>query len=68
MRWKSMLKTVVGVLGMLVTATALWSQTPQVVAVRAGRLFDSKSGQEMTRQVVLDPGRANHRGRTRGSN
>src|ERR1700676_957396 len=56
MRWKSMLRTVVVVMGMLGTANVLWSQTPQVVAVRAGRLFDSKSGQVMTKQVVLVQG------------
>jgi imidazolonepropionase-like amidohydrolase len=27
--------------------------TPQVIAIRAGRLFDSKSGQMLTRQVVV---------------
>ena len=26
---------------------------PRVIAVRAGRLFDSKTGQMLTRQVVL---------------
>src|SRR5436190_4063005 len=26
---------------------------PQVIAIRAGRLFDSKNGQMLTRQVVL---------------
>jgi imidazolonepropionase-like amidohydrolase len=36
-----------------VMATPLWAQTPQVVAVRAGHLFDSKSGQMLTNQVVL---------------
>ena len=56
MRLKSMLRTVLVVMGMLGTATALWSQTSQVVAVRAGRLFDSKSGQVMTKQVVLVQG------------
>jgi len=56
MRLKSMLRTLVGVLGMLVTATVLWAQAPQVVAVRAGHLFNSKSGQEMTKQVVLIQG------------
>ena len=56
MRRKSILRTLAGVLGMLVTATVLWSQTPQVVAVRAGRLFNSKSGQVMTKQVVLIQG------------
>ena len=28
-------------------------QTPGLIAVRAGRLFDSKSGQMLTKQVVL---------------
>jgi imidazolonepropionase-like amidohydrolase len=34
-------------------ATPCWAQTPQVVAVRAGHLFDSKSGQMLANQVVL---------------
>jgi imidazolonepropionase-like amidohydrolase len=34
-------------------ATPCWAQAPQVVAVRAGHLFDSKSGQMLTNQVVL---------------
>ena len=42
MRWKTMLRTAIGVLA---AAAALWSQTPQTTAVRAGRLFDPKSGQ-----------------------
>ncbi len=53
MRWKSLLRMLLGTLGVFVTATALWSQTPQVVAIRAGRLFNSNSGQMLTRQVVL---------------
>src|SRR6266849_7558851 len=56
MRWKTMLTTALGVLGVLGTASALWSQTPQMVAVRAGRLLDSKSGQQLSRQVVLVQG------------
>src|ERR1700674_2251600 len=56
MRWKSMLRTALVVLGMLGTANVLWSQNSQIVAVRAGRLFDSKSGQVMTKQVVLIQG------------
>jgi imidazolonepropionase-like amidohydrolase len=43
-------------LAILSTATTLWSQVPQVVAVRAGRLFDSNSGQLLTKQVVLAEG------------
>src|SRR5271169_6141855 len=35
---------------------ALHSQASQPVAVRAGRLFDSKTGQMLTRQVVLIQG------------
>lgn len=56
MRLQSMPRAMLGVLGMLATATVLWSQTPQLVAVRAGRLFNSKSGQVITRQVVLIQG------------
>src|SRR5260370_6514648 len=52
MRSKCMLKIVVGILG---AATVLWSQA-QTTAVRAGRLFDPKSGQMMTNQVVLIQG------------
>ena len=36
------------------------------VAVRAGRLFDSKSGQMLTGQVVLIEGRSHHRRRSGG--
>ncbi len=45
-------KMIVGILG---AATVLWSQA-QITAVRAGRLFDPKSGQMMTNQVVLIQG------------
>src|SRR6202521_5497901 len=44
-----MLRTVIGVLAV---STALWSQA-QTTAVRAGRLFDPKSGQMMANEVVL---------------
>src|SRR5260221_5203500 len=37
----------------LLTATPFWAQTPQAVAIRAGHLFDSKSGQMLTNQIVL---------------
>src|ERR1700676_4221930 len=47
-----MLRTVIGVLAV---STALWSQA-QTVAVRAGRLFDPKSGQMVANQVVLIEG------------
>ena len=53
-QWKrSVLRVVFGILG---TASILWAQTPQVVAVRAGRLFDPKSGANLTNQVVLISG------------
>ena len=52
MRSKSMLKIAIGLLG---AATVLWSQA-QTTAVRAGRLFDPKSGQMMMNQVVLIQG------------
>ncbi len=38
---------------LFLTATPIWAQTPQVVAVRAGHLFDSKAGQMLNNQVVL---------------
>ena len=40
----------------LCTAAVSWSQDSQVVAIRAGHLFDSKSGQLLTRQVVVVEG------------
>jgi imidazolonepropionase-like amidohydrolase len=43
-------------IALFVMATPIWAQTPQVVAVRAGHLFDSKSGQMLTNQVVLISG------------
>jgi imidazolonepropionase-like amidohydrolase len=47
-----MLKIVIGILA---AATVLWSQA-QTTAVRAGRLFDPKSGQIVANQVVLIQG------------
>jgi imidazolonepropionase-like amidohydrolase len=53
---KSVLKTALGILlGILAATTLVWSQA-QVVAIRAGRLFDSNSGKESGRQVVLIQG------------
>ena len=52
MRSNCMLKIIIGIVG---AATVLWSQA-QTTAVRAGRLFDPKSGQMMTNQVVLIQG------------
>jgi imidazolonepropionase-like amidohydrolase len=47
-------KLIVGIfLAVLGTVTPLRSQAPQVVAVRAGHLFNSKSGTMLANQVVL---------------
>src|ERR1700732_438818 len=47
MRWKCILSAVLAILG---AAAAL---SAQEVAVRAGRMFDPKSGTNLTNQVVL---------------
>ena len=49
MRWKFALLMLCGIAAV---APALWSQD-QVIAIRAGRLFDAKAGQLLTDQVVL---------------
>src|ERR1700726_1566406 len=41
------------VLLILAASAVLSAQAPQVVAVRAGRLFDPKSGTNLANQVVL---------------
>src|SRR3981189_1562804 len=47
-------KLIVGIfVAVLGTVTPLRAQTPQVVAVRAGHLFNSKSGTMLANQVVL---------------
>ena len=65
MRWQAVLRTVVGlVVAMGVAGTPVWAQQPpklqqnlappdQVIAVRAGRLFDARAGTMLTNQVVL---------------
>ncbi len=62
MHGKNVWRTVVGLLtavGVVATsALVVWAQaqtpqTPQVVAIRAGRLFDPKSDQLLTNQVLL---------------
>src|SRR2546426_8294522 len=58
MRLKVLLIMIVGLTILLVSAPPprVWSQTPQgqqVVAVRAGRMFDPKSGTNVPDQVVL---------------
>jgi imidazolonepropionase-like amidohydrolase len=50
-------KLVAGIfLAVVGTVTPLWAQAPRVVAVRAGHLFNSKSGTMLTNQVVLIDG------------
>ena len=56
MRCKHGLRMVLVILGVLGAATGLCAQTVQVVAIRAGRLFDSNSGRELVRQVVIVQG------------
>jgi imidazolonepropionase-like amidohydrolase len=58
MQRRSRLRIAFGLLTVLFTATLLWSQAqaPDTTAVRAGRLFDPKSGQMLTNQVVLIQG------------
>ncbi len=41
---------------LLIVMTAAHSQAPQVVAIRAGRLFDSKSGKVAENQIILVEG------------
>src|ERR1700730_10157489 len=53
MAWKSVLRTIVGSFAALFFPTLMCSQTSQIVAIRAGRVFDSKSGRLLTNQVVL---------------
>jgi imidazolonepropionase-like amidohydrolase len=53
MSWKSLLRTILGILG---TALSLWAQTSPTTAVRAGRMFDARSGRLLTDQVVLIQG------------
>jgi imidazolonepropionase-like amidohydrolase len=53
MRSTYFLRTVTWILG---AATMLWAQTGQTTAIRAGKLFDPKSGQMLANQVVLIEG------------
>jgi imidazolonepropionase-like amidohydrolase len=52
-RWKHALNAG---LGLLCAAMMLSAQSPKVVAIRAGRLFDPKSGTNLINQVVLISG------------
>src|SRR5438270_1793094 len=55
---KLSLRMALGILGVLFTATLVWSQAqaPETTAVRAGKMFDPKSGQMLTNQVILMQG------------
>ncbi|PYR42939.1 MAG: Xaa-Pro dipeptidase [Acidobacteria bacterium] len=58
MKWKSVLRPrlrLVTIAGALVIPAVVWAQaqTAQVIAVRAGRVFDPRSGTNVTNQVVL---------------
>ena len=44
------------IVGLIAAAAVLSAQAPQTVAVRAGRLFDPKSGQMLANQMVLIQG------------
>ena len=54
MQRKFMLGVVV--LAVLGLVPALWAQSSQIVAIRAGHLFDSESGQMLANQVVVVQG------------
>jgi len=61
MKWKSVLRPrlrLVTIAGALVIPAVVWAQaqTAQVIAVRAGRVFDPRSGTNVTNQVVLITG------------
>src|ERR1700736_6195291 len=58
MNRRSSFRIALGLLGILFSATFLWSQAqvPDTTAVRAGKLFDPKSGQMLNNQVVLIQG------------
>ena len=53
MRSKDLLRRAVGILSM---AVVLWSQPAQTTAIRAGKLFDPRSGRMLPDQVVLIQG------------
>lgn len=55
---RSRMRIALGLLSVFFTASLLWSQAqaPAITAVRAGKLFDPKSGQMLNNQVVLIQG------------
>jgi imidazolonepropionase-like amidohydrolase len=56
MRWKIALNTAIGVLAIFAAAATLSAQATKITIIRAGRLFDPKSGINLTDQVVLIEG------------
>src|ERR1035437_7120537 len=56
MRCKYAVRMVLAIFVVFATANTSWSQTAQVLAIRAGRLFDSNTGQESAHQVVIVQG------------
>ena len=56
MRFKPFLRLALAILVLSLAATRAGSQTAQVVAVRAGKMFDSNTGRMLTRQVLIIQG------------
>lgn len=58
MQSRSITRLALGLLGILFAVTAAWSQAqaPETTAVRAGKLFDPKSGEMLSNQVVVIQG------------
>jgi len=55
-RWKSALGTCLGIISFAALLCSQTPQAPQIIAVRAGRLFDSKSAQMLANQVIVIQG------------
>ena len=53
---KFILSIAMGALVLCMGSVPAWSQTGPVVAIRAGRMFDSNTGQMLTKQVVIAQG------------
>jgi imidazolonepropionase-like amidohydrolase len=49
-------KIVLVLVALLAASAGLWAQTAPIVAMRAGRLFDSNAGRELTGQIVIVEG------------
>ena len=55
-RWKSALGTCLGIISFAALLCCQTPQAPQIIAVRVGRLFDSKSAQMLANQVIVIQG------------